>query len=660
MSVDSVSEQPRGTQWPESDELDLTRYFGVLRRRWLEIVFITVAVIVLTAAGVLLYRQMTPPVYEANATAAIVRTSTDVRFDERFTTSSEQPNLDVNSRRAALVALVKSGSIAQQVIDELGDRLPLELRSPARLLGAVTAELATASGRAGTSDLIRISARAGSPELAATIANAWAEAYVPQVNSVYGQVPDDMLGSVETQLVEAQAAYAAAQASLEGYLATSQLDALTRQSGVISQTLSTLQQGKVDALNSYMDSLAGSYGRIVQTYVGAQADNQVLAFSKEQEGQRARIAAYLDAYNAAQVDTFTEQNNRFRAELRMYYDQLLRTNSLLVAARTLQEQVASGDTAAAGSALALQVLNLQMVNAAAATPPQPSTQYLTPGQLQTQQTTPLQGQQGQSQEQKRPLQIQLEQQPVQGTPLQIQLDGSNAAGTATSAADLRSQVDATVASLESQLAALEQNIAELNQSLLSGDSFQELNATVPEDSALAQAIAGAYPSLFQSGVFSATALQPYSSALFAAGQAQAAQFLALAENGTLPTASSPDAPMSATIAQLEEQLRTLQGQIEVERGRNLQFTQLRDLTWESVKALSNKQAELQLARAAANSEVRLSSLAVPLDEPVPQVSLIPSLALAAAFGLLLGIAVAFARELVGTHDAQVRQISGQV
>ena len=360
--------------WSESDEIDLTRYLGVLRRRWLQIVLVTVGVIVLTAVGVLLYRQLTPPVYEANATAAIVRTSTDVRFDDRFTTSSDQPdNLDVNSRRTALVALVKSGSIAQQVIDELGDQLPLKLQNPARLLDAVTAEMATATGRAGQSDLIQISVKAESPELAAAIANAWAKAYVQQVNSIYGQVPDDMLGSVEAQLVEAQAAYDKAQANLETFLATSQLEALdTTSQDVISHTLTILQQGKVNALNAYMNSLVSSYGSIVQTYVTAQADNQTLPFIKEQEGQRARVAAYLDAYNAAQVDTFTEQNDRLRTELRMYYDQWLRTNSLLAAARTLQDQVASsasGDTLA-GSALALQVLNLQMVNAAATTPPQ--------------------------------------------------------------------------------------------------------------------------------------------------------------------------------------------------------------------------------------------------------------------------------------------------
>ena len=160
---------------------------------------------------------MTPPVYESTATAAIVRTSTDVRFDERFTTSSDQPNLDVNSRRAALIGLVQSGSIAQQVIDELGDQLPSELRDPAVLLKTVSGGMATVGSRAGQSDLINITVRAQSPKMAAAIANAWAKTYVQQVNSVYGQVPDDMLGSVEAQLVQAQDTYAKAQADLEGY-----------------------------------------------------------------------------------------------------------------------------------------------------------------------------------------------------------------------------------------------------------------------------------------------------------------------------------------------------------------------------------------------------------------------------------------------------------
>ncbi|MFN8465872.1 MAG: hypothetical protein U0X20_09990 [Caldilineaceae bacterium] len=643
MRADSGSQEPRSGSLSGADELNWAHYFGVLRRRWQEILLVTLAVAILAAAGVLLYRQITPPVYEATATAAIVRTASDVSLDERFTTSSDPlASQSINSRRTALVALVKSGEIAQQVIDELGNQLPPGLQSPAALLNTVTADAPslTTGGATTQSDLIQINVHAGSPELAAAIANAWAKAYVRQVNSIYGQVPDDMLSSVEAQLVEAQSDYQKAQTSLESYLATSQLNMLMRQSEVVSDTLSILQQAQVDSLKSYIGSVTGAYSNIVQTYVASQADNQVLAFNKEQDGQRARVAAYLDAFNAAQVDTFTEQNDRYRSELRIYYDQWLRTNSLLAAARTLQTQVAAGDISVPSSALALQVLNVQLVNAAAAAPPQPSTQYLSPG---TQQQNPLEDQQQNPQQN----------QPVQTTPLQIQLDASNIGSTSMSAADLRKQVDATVASLESQLATLEQNINKLNQSLLNGDGFQDLNAAVPADSALSQAITSAYPALFQSNVFSTTDLQLDSSPLLAAGQAQAAKFLALAEEATLPTANSSDAPMSATVDQLEEQLRALQGQIEVERSRNLQFTQNRDLAWESVKVLSNKQAELQLARAAADSEVRISGLAVPIDEPLPLPSLFTILAFAATVGILLGIIIAFVRDFSHTTPLHV-------
>ncbi|MFN8465873.1 MAG: hypothetical protein U0X20_09995 [Caldilineaceae bacterium] len=635
MASNSIPQHSASLPWSETDELNWAHYFGVLRRRWQEILLVTLAAAFLAAAGVLLYRQITPPVYEATATAAIVRTASDVSLDERFTTSSDPlASQSINSRRIALVALVKSGEIAQQVIDELGNQLPPDLQSPAALLNTVTAIAPSlTTGSATTqSDLIQINVHAGSPELAAAIANAWAKAYVRQVNSVYGQVSTDMLSSVEAQLVEAQSDYQKAQTSLESYLATSQLNMLMRQSEVVSDTLSILQQAQVDSLKSYIGSVTGAYSNIVQTYVASQADNQVLAFNKEQDGQRARVAAYLDAFNAAQVDTFTEQNDRYRSELRIYYDQWLRTNSLLAAARTLQTQVAAGDISIPSSALALQVLNVQLVNAAAAAPPQPSTQYLSPG---TQQQNLQQNQL------------------VQTTPLQIQLDASNIGSTSMSAADLRKQVDATVTSLESQLATLEQNINKLNQSLLNGDGFQDLNAAVPADSALSQAITSAYPALFQSNVFSTTDLQLDSSPLLAAGQAQAAKFLALAEEATLPTANSSDAPMSATVDQLEEQLRALQGQIEVERSRNLQFTQNRDLAWESVKVLSNKQAELQLARAAADSEVRISGLAVPIDEPLPLPSLFTILAFAATVGILLGIIIAFVRDFSHTTPLHV-------
>jgi hypothetical protein len=241
--------------------------------------------------------------------------------------------------------------------------------------------------------------------------------------------------------------------------------------------------------------------------------------------------------------------------------------------------------------------------------------------------------------------------PSNATGLQIQLDAppQSLDNDGSTALALRDEAEATVMSLERQLVNLEEDIAELDKSLRSGDNYSNLQAQVPGDSELVQAIVASYPALFQTGVFSTTALAPEDNLLLAAGQEQASMFLNLAQTGTLPTANSPDAPMAATITELEQQLRVLRGQIEVEKARNQQIVQQRDLTWESVKALSNKQAELQLARAAANSEVRLSSIAVPEGEPIGQVSLLTSLILAGMAGLLLGVLAAFLLEMMGAR-----------
>ncbi len=596
MSVKSAQERPQPGTWDKADEIDLSRYVKGVWRRWPEILLITLAVTLIAAGSLWAYSAWTPAAYEATATAAIVRTSTDVRFDDRFTTSSEQPNFDANSHRAALVALVKSGSIVQQVIQELGDQLPSDERNPTDLLHAVTGEMAIVGGRAGQSDLINIIVQAKSPDQAALIANAWANAYVQQVNRVYGQVPDDMLGSVNAQLTQAQQTYAAAQAKLETHLATSKLDALVRQSDVVSQTLKVLNAGQVDALNRYVDGLVESYQKIADAYLTAQSDNQVFAFNKEQEGQRARMGAMFDAYNAAQIDTITGQNDRNRAQLRMYYDQWLRTNSLLGAARTLRSQV-SGDNAVdtSSTALALKVLQVQMVNAAAVAPPPVNSLYLTDGQLRQQEV------------------IEGTHQLQQPNVLQLQLDSvSN-----ISPPELRAQLDATISSLRRNSATLEDSITKLSQDLLSGNNMKDLNSTIPANSPLVASITDNYAELFQMGIFSGTNLELQDNAsILTAGQAQADLFMKLGGSELLPTAGSPAPPMGATITQLDEQMRTLQEQIEVERARTLEFTEQRDLARESMNTLSNKQAELQLARAAANSEVRLSSLAVPLTVPV--------------------------------------------
>ena len=124
MSVQTSQHQTPTDAWEADDEIDLRKYLDILVKRWREIVIVTLAVVLLAVAAVLTLRFVETPMYEADSNVAIVRTQTQVTFDDRFTTSSDQmTNADITSRRAALLGLVYNGAIAERVIAELGDLL---------------------------------------------------------------------------------------------------------------------------------------------------------------------------------------------------------------------------------------------------------------------------------------------------------------------------------------------------------------------------------------------------------------------------------------------------------------------------------------------------------------------------------------------------------
>jgi uncharacterized protein involved in exopolysaccharide biosynthesis len=170
MTVESAAPNRRTEpNWVTDDEIDLRKYVDTIIRWWREIVLLALLAAVAGGLAVFALSLTANPVFEASSSVAIMRTFSDVSFDPRFRTMSEDtvegaPTLGA-ARRGALVGLVESGAIAQAVIDELGDQLTADQQSPARLLELVEAELATPEGgRAGESDLIRITVTAESPE----------------------------------------------------------------------------------------------------------------------------------------------------------------------------------------------------------------------------------------------------------------------------------------------------------------------------------------------------------------------------------------------------------------------------------------------------------------------------------------------------------------
>lgn len=655
MTVQSTQGPAHADAWENDDEIDLRKYIDILLKRWREILFFTVLIVVLAAAAVFALRAMQIPMYEAAANVVIVRTQTDVNFDDRFTTSSDSNRTqDVTSRRAALVGLAKSGTIAEAVIAELGARLNEEQRDPATLLRRIDASLSTQNGRTGQSDLIEITADADSAEVAAAIANAWAKYYVQEVNRIYGQVPDEMMASVEQELSQAQTKYDETQSALETFLATTPLNTLRRQYTETQESIRILQAANGEALNNYVKEVLDSYRRIVSTYLDAQTSAQILGFRREQEGQRELLDAYMRTYNGAIVDSFSTQSERDQKLIRLYYDQWLRTVAGLSTARALQSSLdAGGEGAVASTASALRLLKLQLVTGLSDSIPSMQQSLLAQfGNVETiNQNAPVIPGSAEGVTIPPVVNVQSVQPPATNQPYlpnqptyQIQLDPP----VDTTLEGVTSDLTGVIQGLETQLTALEIAIADFNRDWLSGDSYDGLNTTIPDESALVNAIRTQYPELFKGGIFSSIAdAAAQTSTLADMGQTQGGDLLRLAGEETLTLSDQANAPMAETLAQLESRLQTLQSGLEAENARNQQFVQQRDLSWDTFKALSTKQAELVLERAAANSEVRMGTLAVAPDRPTPGISLLISVALAGVVGLLFAIFLAFLLEYLG-------------
>lgn len=246
MTVETHEVMHARDAWNTDDTIDLRQYLDVLIQWWREIVLITISSVVLAVLGILGMRMILPPHYQASADVAIVRRVSNVNFDERFQTTPEElgtNTANLSARRSALLGLVTTGTIAKEVISQLGAVLSPEEQIPANLLEMVTGE--EAGGTQSDSDLIRITVTADDAEKAALIATTWAHTYVQQVNTIYGQVPDEVFHSIEKELTQARESYLASQATLEEFITTNRIDELTSRVAVLQQRVTqgvSLQQ----------------------------------------------------------------------------------------------------------------------------------------------------------------------------------------------------------------------------------------------------------------------------------------------------------------------------------------------------------------------------------------------------------------------------------
>ena len=98
------------------EEIDLRPYIRAIFRAW----YWVIGVAVITALVVFGISSLFPEIYAAEATVAIIRERTEVSFNTSIETREDiLGSRDVNSRRDALIALVSSNDVAEQVLAEI-------------------------------------------------------------------------------------------------------------------------------------------------------------------------------------------------------------------------------------------------------------------------------------------------------------------------------------------------------------------------------------------------------------------------------------------------------------------------------------------------------------------------------------------------------------
>ena len=184
------------------DEIDLRDYVRLLFRRWKLIIVIFVIIVCITA----LVSFLLPPVYEARASVLITTTNSEIA--------------KTNQSKEAIIALVKSPSVANIAVKQLGDRLDPTERGTSNILGKVR--------YSNEGDIITIYAKSNQAGKAAMIADAWADSYKKYVNNIY----IDLLQNTEELEVQANAAmmkYETAQKALEAFIRDGRIIELERQ-----------------------------------------------------------------------------------------------------------------------------------------------------------------------------------------------------------------------------------------------------------------------------------------------------------------------------------------------------------------------------------------------------------------------------------------------
>ncbi len=235
------------SDWLSDTEIQMRQLIDILLSWWKEILLFGLIGALVGGISILIARPLSDPDFQARSTLIMARVSSEANFDERFRIVSDGEELsaaDNSSRRNALLGLVKSGAVAQAVINEIGEQLSVAVRTPEALLNQIQAEVVQTPENRSASDLIAITATADTPEKAVLLADTWAKHYVAHVNGLYNRIPLEVLDSVNTELATADGEFLSAQSKLQDFIAQNRIPRLNREINEKQNVLNTLQTAR--------------------------------------------------------------------------------------------------------------------------------------------------------------------------------------------------------------------------------------------------------------------------------------------------------------------------------------------------------------------------------------------------------------------------------
>jgi uncharacterized protein involved in exopolysaccharide biosynthesis len=596
----------------EKDTIDLGKYVIVLFRQWQLIALAAVVCALAAGLGTLLLQ----PTYTATAVVATTKTTSDVSFGSAIQTLSEdqllanaQPGsniaamlVDRKARIQSFVQLVNNAAVAQVVLEKVGNQLPETERTVSALLNMVEGSLVDKA------DSIEINVTYRDPELAAAIANAWGDAYVRQINSVYGgSGPGESLLLLNPETAKAKDAYDTAQAALLAFITQNKMDELRLEIGQKQTIITSLSDARNTAVNTIITEAVGKDQQVIKEMFSAQAKNELAALQSDLNTRQELFNTYVKTLLDLRQAALSEQVKDITTEWSRAWSDRQRARQLLDTATAMREEVRRGGApAAARNVLALTLFKGQV--------------YVPAGT---------------------------------GSVTLWQLPDSWANSVAAVKPEtMITELDALIGSLKLRITDLDAKIAKLSDTLLKNQGLDFLNVPLSDEtSQLAKAIEARYPELFQSGALTALSLKvvaqgnPLETEAITRSQA----LLNLQGLDQVLNFNVVDTPMTKKIQALQQEVRDLQAKVTRLADQQDELTRARDLAYTTYKTLATKQAELGIAAQTTSIEV---ALAAPASVPTKGGSTLKNVAVAGVIGLFLGILFAYGLEFWWGYNGQ--------